>query len=131
MSYKLFSTKSKNQRSHYSIPNWGSSSKLLTAVLLQEMSVSWITERYFHRISFPSFSSFMDSQFLPGAQFPARYHLMTLGVFSTLLIKTISIPYTVIYYVQYKIWGDKVCIVKESMNQVVFAAVADQFYLKT
>lgn len=48
--------------------------------------------------------------------FSAWYDLMKPSFLS--LIKTISIPYIVIYYVQYKIWKDKMYTIKKSMNQI-------------
>lgn len=39
--------------------------------------------------------------------FPARYDLMKLSFSSPSLIKTISIPYIVIYFSPYKIWKEK------------------------
>ena len=48
--------------------------------------------------------------------FSAWYDLMKSSFPS--LIKTISILYIVIYYVQYKIWKDKMYTIKKSMNQI-------------
>ena len=48
--------------------------------------------------------------------FSAWYDLMKPSFLS--LIKTISIPYIVIYYVQCKFWKDKMYTIKKSMNQI-------------
>lgn len=39
-------------------------------------------------------------------------------LFSLSLIKTISISYIVIYYIQYKIWKEKMYTIKKSMNPI-------------
>lgn len=46
------------------------------------------------------------------------------------LIKTISISYIVIDYVQYKIWKDKMYTIKKSMNQIGLCSCSEPILLE-